>query len=662
MQRQIIFPAALLALNAAGALGQGATTTSSPLNEFLDGVQSGAGAINSAISAQSSSSSTSSPSSSSTTPTAAPATSSAAPAPTGGLSNGAKIGIIVGCVVAAVLLIGLLAGICCCLMRRKRRRSRAVTPIPDEEVKSWKSKPMNPGRNYSPVATHGRSPSMEQHPTMPLMAASAIPHGSHSQAPSLSQHPAMRNQNENPFADNAYETHRASRNSHHGIGAPAAGATAAGAAAYGMHKHHQANSHQPGSHAQPIAQHQHHGLPPGVATATVGNTAGHSIQHNHPVGGQQPVSNAKPIAQNQHHGLPPGVASATVGAASGHGTQHHTTHTSQPSSNTYMTPSNHNGLNPQSSAASMNSLNTLPSANHPSSTTHNGLMGAAAGTAAAGAVGYGAHCHGAERRIRDESRSRSGSRSRPHSDGLPTHNNTDRPPTPFGLSGIGQPYEDMHVHVLQSEAPSRELRHSLHRRENAPLATGVYDDSDHTKYPSSHGEATPPHVPSRSPNREKRASTFANSSYESSVSNGASTSSNSGGEQYQQTADPYQPANPSRGAVAPWEQHQTRYSGTPPTSAAINPPPVPWDQNEYARQRRNSHSPRQSRASNGFTDVNGRRSSGSPATSINGQARRLRFEDLQAGNGNNRYSGVNQRDSYDGYDQARWSQGVGEAL
>ncbi|KAL9131245.1 MAG: hypothetical protein Q9217_000787 [Psora testacea] len=604
-------------LNAAGALGQEANPTSNPLNDFIDGVQSGAGVINSALSAQSSSSPISNPSSSSTTPTAAPATSSVAATPHHGLSNGAKIGIIVGCVVGALLIIGLLAGICCCLMLRKRRRRRTGTPVADEEIKSWKSKPTNPGRNYSPVGPHGRTPSMEQRPTVPLMAAGAIPHGSHSQAPSLSQHPAMRDQNENPFADHVSGTHYAPHNSHHGLEAAAVGASAAGAAGYGMHKHSQA-------------------------------------------GGHQPISHAEPIAQNQHHGLPPGVAAATVGGATGHGTHNPNIGASYPVSNSHPTLDKHNGLNFHPGVGSNDGLNTVPSANNSAANSPNGLNGAAAG--APGVAGSGAQHQEGANRLRSESRSRSRSHPRPGSGGLPTHNDSNRPPTPFGLSGIGQPYEDMHVHVLQSEAPSGELRRSLQNRENPPLAAGLYDGSDHAKYRNSSGNATPPQVPSRSPHREKRASIFADNSYESSLSNGTSTSSNSGGEKYQQTTDPYRPAQPNRAAVAPWEQHQTRYSNTPPTSATMSPPPVPWQTNDYAQQRRHSHSPRQSHGSNISTDANGRRSSRSPATSINGQPRRLRFEDLQPGNGNGGYSAFNQRDSYDGYEHARWSQGVGEAL
>lgn len=490
MPRQIALSIALALSSVSRAVGQAATTTANPLNSFINGAQQGAGAIQSAAAKQSPTSSASSstssvsPTSSSTSPTAAPAASSAAAAASHGLSNGAKIGIIVGCVVGVVIIGAIIAGLCCCMFRRRRHRRRAVTPIADEEVKSWKHHPTNPGRNYSPVAQNSHR-SMEQHPTVPLMAAAAMPHGSHNQ-PSLSQHPANRQQNEDPFV-----------------------------------------------------------------TAPLG---------------------PRLTAPNSRAGLTDGTV---------------------PGASPYVLP---------------------------------------------------------EKRHLQKSYSRSRSNSRPGSAGrrgLPTHTSADRPSTPFGLSGIGRPYDDTHVHVLQTDAPSRELRRSLGAREHA-FPAGIYDDSDHHQYRNSRGYSTPPEAPSRSPNREKHPSTFADSSYDSSVSSttGASASSR---EQYRRQSDPYQPAQ--RDAVAPWEQH--RLSGTPPTSATMTPPPVPWENNEYSQQRRHSHSPKQSRNSNTFVGADGRRSSGSPATSINGQTRRLRFEDLQA-------AGTNPAAQHES--QVRWSQGVGEAL
>ena len=279
--------------------------------------------------------------------------------------------------------------------------------------------------------------------------------------------------------------------------------------------------------------------------------------------------------------------------------------------------------------------------------------------------------------LRDHSESRS--QSRPRSGGLPTHNDRDRPPTPFGLSGIGQPYEDMHVHHLVTDPPSQDLQQSP-RGHEAPLASGALGGAAEAAASSNHphhetrrsrGYATPPEVPSRSPNRAGRnpAQLVANSSFDSSISS-TTRDSSSGTEQYQHRPDPYAPAQHAQ--IAPWESHHSRFSQSPPVSATnMAPPPKPWSDPDYVHhQRRQSHSPRQS------LQYDGRRKSRSPATSINGQPRRLRFEDLQAAGEvpptptttsahqymPGGYAPVGGHESYDGYDQTRWSQGVGEAL
>jgi len=203
--------------------------------------------------------------------------------------------------------------------------------------------------------------------------------------------------------------------------------------------------------------------------------------------------------------------------------------------------------------------------------------------------------------------SRSRSRSRSNTDSTPSSNlpiqSTSAQSTPptqptttpssAPLSGIGQPYEDMHVHVLQTDEPSRELRNSLNAREPIQRYT------------------TPPQVPSRSPHR--RSGAFADS-YDSSTT--TNSGSGSGEDLY--------------AGVPKWEQSHNRYSNSPTMMQA---PPVPWE----GRERRQSHSPRQSR------DLGNRRmGSRSPATSINGQPRRLRFSDVQApqsaAHGNQGYS------------------------
>ena len=172
-------------------------------------------------------------------------------------------------------------------------------------------------------------------------------------------------------------------------------------------------------------------------------------------------------------------------------------------------------------------------------------------------------------------------------------------PSPAPLSGIGQPYEDMHVHVLQTDEPSVELRNSLQTRDPVQRYT------------------TPPQVPSRSPHRR---SPGLSDSYDSSTTNSGSHS----GEDFY-------------AGVPKWEQSHNRYSNSP---TMIQAPPVPWE----AEKRRQSYSPRHSR------DLGHQRmGSRSPATSINGQPRRLRFSDVQAPHGA-------------GYGSQGYSHGVGEAM
>lgn len=519
MQRQLLLSGAIVLFDVAGVTAQAAATTSNPLNNFIGAAGAAASVVKSAAAKETPSSSSSSPSPSPTPPPAAASPTHTAAAAHHGLSEGAKIGIIVGCIVGALLLLALLGLLCCCLVRRrKHKRNRTTTPVADREVESWKS-PINPGRHYSnyTAAQRGEIPMEQTAPTVPLMAAAATEHhrAQHSQAPSLSQHPAMRSEPENPFVP----------------------------------------------------------VPP----------------------------SPRRTAPNSRSGLTDGMV-----------------------------------------------------------------------------IGQDAYIVPEKQRLRKSSdRSRSRSNSRPQSGPLPTHTDADRPPTPFGLtgfgtpagatiqdprgasppySGIGQPYDDMHVHVLQTDAPSRELRHSLNKRETAGVPTTAYDSDEHTKFRNSRGYSTPPEVPSRSPNRERHASMFADSSYDSSLS--TTTASNSSGERYQRTSDPYGPAQ--RESVAPWEQHQHRFSTTPRNSEQMSAPPIPWEESEFNinRQRRQSHSPKQSMQYDGR-----RRSSRSPATSINGQPRRLRFEDLQPHGGNGYNAVPGQHDSLDGYDNDnRWSQGVGEAM
>ncbi|KAL9614872.1 MAG: hypothetical protein Q9167_000705, partial [Letrouitia subvulpina] len=241
---------------------------------------------------------------------------------------------------------------------------------------------------------------------------------------------------------------------------------------------------------------------------------------------------------------------------------------------------------------------------------------------------------------RSRSRPRTGSNSN-----LPTTNTASRPSTPFGLSGIGQPYEDMHVHVLRTDAPSRELQQSLNNREPIyyPTAEPVQRHD------------TPPTVPSRSPNRLSQSQSQSQSpglNHGYTISTAATTPDASSTED--SSADDWRYNKQAQfSSVAPWEMRQNRYADN---AAMMQAPPIPWSEREWSRQSP-SHSPRHSSNWPRHSDSGGetpyvnrsRRNSRSPATSVNGQPKRLRFSDLQG-------------DEVGPYDQQRYSQGVGEAL
>ena len=536
---QTRFSSAFLALTTASTVLGQSTTSSSPLNEFIGGVNSVVGIINSASASaaatgSSSSSASSSPTAaSSSSPSATQASPTSSPSPTAAPHHGSNhktlIIAVVCAVVGAILLALVFLAICCCLMRRRRKqrnRNRAVTPVGDDEINAWKSeKPQNPGRTYVP-SQYGRIPSGEHEPMVPPMAAGAI-----GAAPATDTHPAHRP--ENPFVPILRTPRRSAPNSRGGL----------------------------------------------------------------------------------TDGTVPGDV-AYVGAA------------------------------------------------------------------------------GDPEKQRLRSRSRSRSRSRPStgtgvgSNGLPTHTNADRPPTPFGLmglgqpyagtdqrnsgagqpyGGIGQPYEDMHVHVLQHDAPSQALRQSLNDRD--PLA------SARLRTPTP-GYSTPPDVPNRSP---RRSSQFTDSPY-TTASDTASSSTASDeyrasyapgisippGDQrpygnsspyshrlnFDPQFDPQKMQHPQQITSQPQSQSAPRtapndHCSTSPTT--MPPPPVPW--RESTENRR--HSP--TRASGQWSE-SGRRASRSPATSINGQPRRLRFSDLQASPTG--YGGWDER--YGTSSQARG--GVGEAM
>lgn len=209
--------------------------------------------------------------------------------------------------------------------------------------------------------------------------------------------------------------------------------------------------------------------------------------------------------------------------------------------------------------------------------------------------------------------------------GVPSQRPGEQTVAPFGL--IGQPYDDMHVHVLQGEAPSAELRNSLNSRD----PVGGYN--------------TAPRVPGRSPRR----AAFADSTYSSTDGSTSLSGSGSGsGEDWRHS----QIGTVNTGTV-PWEQSPHKHSNSPLQSMQASPasmraPPIPWTGGE----RKHSGSPR---ASMGAAPWAERRSSQSPRQSFSntprqsqsGPPRRLRFSDFP--------------ETEPGHNH-RYSQGVGEAL
>lgn len=223
----------------------------------------------------------------------------------------------------------------------------------------------------------------------------------------------------------------------------------------------------------------------------------------------------------------------------------------------------------------------------------------------------------------------------PSGTGLPTSATAERPLTPIGLSGIGQPYDDMHVHVLETEDPSPEL----HRSTMIPE-------------PPIQRHHTPPQLPSRSPHR--LINTFGDSSTASSTTNSGS------GDDWRRSHVIGSGVVNGGPAGNTWTSPQTRYSNG--TSGVVLPgPPAPWDAAQPVRRSadRPRHSPTAAAAP--WTADRDRRGS---ATSINGHPRRQRFSDLQADGGSGNGNGNGHRDSRDGtrYPPASGGGVVGEAL
>ncbi|KAG8533293.1 uncharacterized protein KY384_002076 [Bacidia gigantensis] len=453
---------------------------------------------------------------------------------------------------------------------------------------------------------------------------------------------------EPPLYPNANSTQSTPRGHQGGL----MGATAAGAVSgHGLHHHGHHSDHHPHLSNTSPSQPTHYGQAPGIVGTMAGGVAPERSSHHGPISGaHQPASNVSANPPPTHQGHGSGVAGPAVAAASASHSMHH-----------------HDPIDePHRTSKYDSSIHATPSG------YHTGTTGALAdeGTGGSDPRGYrgsGEHhpmsnathaqnlYHGLPRALLLEQpaiacREILLQNSRQYQTQL--SRSSDRPPTPFGLGAMGQPYDDKHANI-ETESPTQQQRHSLHRHEE-PLVGYTNEEPNYEVGRRSRGFETPPEVPSRSPNRGgmRNSGLPPSESYESSISNNT-TSSNSG-ETYAPGVDPYKPATPNRYSVPPWEQHQLRYSSgeTPPHSAGIRPPAPPWESHDSAHQRR--HSPRAS------IDATGRRHSRSPATSINGKPRRLRFEDLQVDGGNAPHHHEDQHipGSYDnGYDT-----GVGQAL
>lgn len=618
-------------------------STAPALNSYIGLVQSAASVVKSANSREAASATSSSSSPPPSSPAAATSSPTATPPPAHHGSNHKTLIIAVVCAVVGAILIGLILLALCCLFRRRKRRNRQIrtpSPIPEREPKTWKvHQPNNPGRNYTPLASQNQAPSMTQEPTVPL----ATHHG----GPMIEQHPAYRP--ENPFVPVPPNPRR----THHQV-SPSYG-TDATIAPYA------AMTTDP--EKQPLAARSRSNSPYRPSTGSSGLP-----------------THAGPDRPPTPFGLMgAGAAGATVGAAGVAAAKHHDHH-------------NESAMAQRHSQEPVNptALGSQP-INVPTSQTHKP-------SGYTGPTGLNQHRLSGQQPYSPQGVNAPVSqpvRSQPVAASTgPTaasradrHSGTGQPYT-----SIGEPYNDMHVHVLQNSAPSRTLQHS-------PPAVGTTNpttatNASRTSLPGPYSApyvppppvgasipcfSTPPEAPPRSPRRSMQQNNF-DSSHEGEQYDSTTASSSENGWQ-----PSYAPAVPTEHSSSPHSStqhhtprssngtnntyprssggHNVHFSNSPTTATnpVGPPPPVPWETEgrRYSPQgsprasgtyeRRSGpfeRSRRESQGNNGY----GRRTSHSPATSINGQPRRLRFSDLQA-----------TEQSRD-WETQRFNGGVGEAL
>ncbi|MCJ1252448.1 hypothetical protein MMC24_000254 [Lignoscripta atroalba] len=185
MHRQAFVAAVAAIVSAAGVHGQ---TTINPLNEFIGMAGSAAAVASSAAAKETRSSSTTSASPTSATAAATSSAAAAVAPASSGLTSRNRLIIIIVCIIVGVLLLLLIAGCLYCCLARRRRQKRATTPVPDDEMNTWR-RPSNPGRQYTPVSGPVQTSGLTQHPTVPDMTMV-------DRRP-MEEHPALRH--ENPF-------------------------------------------------------------------------------------------------------------------------------------------------------------------------------------------------------------------------------------------------------------------------------------------------------------------------------------------------------------------------------------------------------------------------------------------------------------------------------
>ena len=637
-----------------------AQDTQPAINSYIDLVQSAAGVINSANSRDAATRTTSS-SSAPSTPAAATSAAATTPPPAQHGSNNKTLIIAVVCGVVGALLLGLiLLGLCCCLMRRRKRRNRHVrtpSPVSERESKSWKAnQPDNPGRKYAPLSSQGQVLSMSEHPTTPMAAYNG--------GPQLEQHPAYRP--ENPFVPvppSPRRTHHQSNPSY---------ATDATIAPYAP------TTTDP--EKQPLAARSRSNSPYRPSTGSSGLP-----------------THAGPERPPTPFGLMgAGAAGAAAGAAGVAAAKHHDQHRQEP------TTAHRRSHDPIVPAATNRSSGPSPTASTDRSAGYTGTAPLGRDVPVPAQQPYRPNSGGPQYNVpipiqqsrkpvpsgasHNEASSPQNVPAPRSQGGVPDTRNPGTAGSRQPYTSIGEPYNDMHVHVLQNSAPSRTLQHSpppaaglnpamttAGSNLSAPYST-PYDPPAPvgTKIPR---YSTPPQVPSRSPRRSVQH----DSDGEIYDSTTASSSENGWQPSYAPAVSTEHSSSPHSSMQTPRGSHgsgstfprnssgqNVRFSNSPTlgnTTSVGPPPPVPWDTEE--RRYSPNASPRgsgtydrrsgqyeRSRADSYTGNGNGmgKRTSHSPATSINGQPRRLRFSDLQA------------TEQPSDWETRRFNAGVGEAL